>query len=189
MKLLFGLLFLVVFEHCISQNKHVQVFQYLMNTQIAHQKVRFTLYYIVDSSIVYRYGKLSYYGFTFSEDSLEHTGFIGYNKYSEDILYISDTTGKKKNLSQKIFGLKDSRLVNISFFPYLGAEIKMNRKVVNNKIIFSPLYSFPRDSHSIFIKQLEFEKGKLFPNSIVFSFPFEDEESIKITAVPIIANQ
>lgn len=186
MKKIIGIVILIfLFEDCFSQNKFVQLFRYEVSTQIPGQKEKFNLYYIVDSSVVYKDGGKNYYRFTFSEDSLSYSGFITYDKKSGSILFISDTSSKRKYFIQTIFRLKSRSEIKISYFPFLGNDIIMKKGELKNTIIFKPFYIFPRDSHSIVVKQFEFEKGKLYPKSITFTFPFEDKDAIKISAITL----
>ncbi|MBI3137278.1 MAG: hypothetical protein HYZ15_01700 [Sphingobacteriales bacterium] len=174
-----------LFVDCFSQNKFVQLFKYEVSTQIPGQKGKFNLYYVVDSSVIHKEGGKNYYRFTFSEDSLSYSGFITYDKKSGNILYISDTSSAKKYFTQTVFRLKSTNESKISYFPFLGTEIIMEQADSKNTIIFKPVYTFPRDSHSILIRQFEFEKGKIYPKSITFTFPFEDKDAIKITAITL----
>ena len=57
----------------------------------------------------------------------------------------------------------------------------MKINISKNTIRFTPIYSFPKDSHTIFIKNLEFENGEIYPNKITFLFPFETKGEITIS--------
>lgn len=160
---------------------HKQVFEYFTKTQIPGKTENFRFFYIIDTSKTVRLKGLYFYAFTFSRDSTEKTGYIGYDKKSGDLFFITDTLNGSKTIIRKLFPLRTNAPLKTGFISCLGDELI--KTVKNDTIIFTTRLtgtSKNHDSHSIYLKELWFIKGILYPVSLVFFFPFEDKERIKL---------
>ena len=162
---------------------HKQVFEYLSKTQIPEETEYFRFYYIVDSSKSFKLRGLNFYAFTFSRNSTEKTGYIGYDKKSGDLVFVSDSVNGTKAIVRKLFSLKTAATTKTDFIPSLADEL--TRTVKNDTIILTPRLTGPirsHDSHSIYLQRLEFKKGNLYPTRLAFFFPFDDKGIVKLTA-------
>ena len=173
--------FILCFIPCsvYSQGKFVQKFRYLAQTQIEDVKVAFTFYYIVDSSVNFTYKGVMFYQFTFSEDSTDKNGFIGYDNKSGDLHYAIDSNKSTKDNFGKLFRLKTNGKSTISHIMALNNELI--KRTGTNTVTFVIRLSGPikdHDSHSIYLEQIEFKKGVLYPINMTFFFPFDRGSTI-----------
>jgi hypothetical protein len=168
-------LILCLFPCCVhSQGKFVQKFQYLAQTQIEDRRVPFTFYYIVDSSINFKYKGATFYQFTFSEDSADKNGFIGYDSKSGDLNFATDSSKTGKWNTSKLFRLKTNGSITINHI--LALSDTLIKTTDRNTVTFAVRLSGPirqHDSHAIYLDRIEFEKGVLYPRSMTFFFPFD----------------
>jgi hypothetical protein len=157
-----------------SQGKFIQKFQYLAQTQTVDVKVPFTFYYIVDSSISFKHKGITFYQFTFSEDSTDKNGFIGYDMKSGDLNFAADSSKREKENTGKLFRLKTSG--SITNNHVLALSNTLIKTTDRNTLRFTVRLSGPiqhHDSHTVYLDRIEFEKGILYPRSMTFFFPFD----------------
>ena len=127
-----------------------------------------------------------FYKFTFSEDSTECSGFITYDVLTGNLLYLKDTSQNGRKKLYPLFSFK--KVVNKEvpkLFPYLGKAI-LERIETKEGITFTPKYYKGKPSHTVYIKQIQFRKNELYPSSIAFYFPFEDNPITKLSATILV---
>jgi hypothetical protein len=167
---------LCFFPCCVhSQGKFVQKFRYLAQTQREDVKVPFTFYYIVDSSFNFTYKRVTFYQFTFSEDSTDRNGFLGYDTKSGDLLYAIDSNKSRKDNIGKLFRLKTNGNSTINHIMILSNTLI--KKANANTVAFTVRLSGPikyHDSHTIYLERIEFKKDVLYPRAMTFFFPFDE---------------
>jgi hypothetical protein len=181
MKQLYYSFLTILSLNVFSQDTHIQTFSHVANTQIIGESFPYTFYYIVDSSVSYKRGNNTFYQFTFSEDSSDHTDFISYDKKQGNILLIADTSDNSKTAVQIMFQLKNNYILKPGDFPCLGSNITMRKTTKGDTIKFSVKYFLEPSAHSVYITEIEFIKGEVYPESITFHFPFESPGLLKIS--------
>jgi hypothetical protein len=176
MKLISLILFLLFQLQVLSQPKKRLEFRLIINTQIPTIKDTFLLFYAIDSNCTFKKGKLTFYRITFSGDSLENSGFISINKKA--LLFIKDTLSFSK--PQKIYSGANKSISRFKSFPYINGDVDIKQYLRQNSVVLKFIYLTPRNSHSSYIKEIEFKIGSPYPKSITIFFPFEEKQSTKL---------
>ena len=178
--ILLFILILIFSQDCFSQATSGKVFSFDLPGEIPNSINGFKLFYIIDSSIFFKSNGRKFFKFTFSEDSTDCTGFISYDSAQKNILFISNESVKnKRKIIQKIFEFKNVGKISVHNFGFLGSGFQLDRRSSNNKTFFTPIYKFPKDSHSIYIKSIEFYGG-VIPLCISFRVPFGENKIISV---------
>lgn len=177
-----------------AQNKLIHEYKKIVNTQIPGQVDTFRFWYIVDSTTSFIRQNRRFYQFTLSEYPLERTGFIAFDGKSGDLVFQKDSS--RNNKIRKIFTLRTPGEIEVFDVPSLYCVLIRSEQ--KNSIIFKVSQknlvdrrtkkisqTFRHSSHSIYLTQVEFEKGKLYPQSMTFFFPFDEPGHIKITPAVI----
>lgn len=169
----------------LTQSNSKLVFRYSAYTQIPNVKDNFSLFYAIDSNLIFKSSKLTFYKLTFSEDSVENSGFIAI--WRNDLLFIKDTLGHSK--PQKIYSVGDKSKRKFISFPYVNEDVYIKQYLKADTIVLKLVYLIPRNSHSSYIREIEFKKDCPYPQGITMFFPFEQNQSTKLFSSPMLPSK
>ena len=176
------ILFLLFQLQALSQSNPKLVFRYSAYTQIPNEKDTFSLFYVIDSNIIFKNRKITFYKVTFSEDSVQNSGFIAI--WKNGLLFIKDTLSHSK--PQKIYSIGDKSKRKFISFPYVNEDVYIKQYLKADIIVLKLVYLIPRNSHSSYIKEIEFKKDCPYPQSITMFFPFEQNKNTKLFSSPML---
>lgn len=170
---------------CLSQQiKYLYEYEY--NTQFAGLKKKFSLYYWVDSSIIYTHKNKNFYKFNLTRDSIKSYGLIALDETYQEVFFLSDTSYSKTNKIQKIYSRQKRVFKNIKNFPFIEREFNLVYKKNQEGVIVKLDYKPPSFSHLIYVTGLKFNQGSNYPSEITLFFPFESKNLITLSPLLVV---
>ncbi len=167
----------------LSQGKLQKTYSYNSIGQLGIDSMPFKLYYIVDSARTIVYKSRKYYQFTLSTDSSRFIGYISLNKQQDCINFISKRYNTSNDLPRRmrtgtpLFDFRNGRTSMLYYMGFLGDAIRIRSsriKSSDGEELYSMTLAYygPIVSESVYVYNLVFRKGAIFPEYITFSDPF-----------------
>ncbi len=168
---------LLLSQESYCQKKQISIyFDYTTTSAFASTKTE-RLYFIIDTTKLIMHNKYEYFGFIFSKDSTDYSGFIRYSKKKKCFYFLSQHyTDLDTNFDsscykpQQVFHLKQHRSKGLCEIGELGSYFHLKTRVSKGVIIISVFY----DYKSFDLEKIEkiYFTNKLEPFKVQLHNPF-----------------